>query len=203
MAFLYHTRLGVAHISTGDIFRREIARRSLLGRRVQRCVTSGRLVTDALVVQVMAAHLGRTTLRKGFVLDGFPRTERQASGLDRVLNERGFPLDGAVYLTSPQALLVRRLSGRRVCGRCGVNYHIRTMRPKRTGRCDRCGGPLTTRKDDHPVTIKKRLAVDRQAARPLLQYYQRSRLLHRVNGAGHIETVFARTLGLFRRQGWL
>lgn len=203
LASLYEARLGLAHLSTGAIFRQEIARHSALGRRVQRCVGAGRLVSDSLVVQVMAAHLDRKTLARGCVLDGFPRTERQAAGLDRILTRNGFPLDGAVCLDVPEPLLIRRLSGRRVCERCGANYHIRTMRPTRAGRCDRCGGRLIARKDDEPSTIRKRLAVDRKAARPLLRHYQRRRLLHRVNGAGRIETVFRRTVTLFRRQGWL
>ena len=203
LASLYTARLGIAHLSTGELFRQEIAKGSRLGRRVNRYVTNGRLVPDALVVEVMAARLTARTLRRGFVLDGFPRTQGQAAGLARVLRKKGHVLDGAVYLTSPQWLLVRRLSGRLVCARCGENYHIRTMRPRRTGRCDRCGGRLITRKDDQPDTIAKRLRIDRKAAAPLLAYYRRGGLLYRVNGAGHVETVYVRTLKLFRRTGWL
>ena len=203
LAVLCASRLGLAHLSPGQIFREKIARNSPLGRRVNRYVTSGRLVPDALVVQVMTARLGAKTLAGGFVLDGFPRTRGQAAGLDRVLRRKRRPLDGAVYLTSPEALLVRRLSGRRVCPRCGMNYHVRTMRPKRPGRCDRDHAPLVIRKDDQPETTKKRLAIDRKASRPLLAYYRRHRLLYNVDGAGHIETVFVRTRKLFRRNGWL
>ena len=203
LALLYGTRLGLAHFSTGEIFRQEIARRSALGRRVQRYVTGGRLVPDALVVTVMVARLGRNTLRRGLVLDGFPRTAGQAAGLDRALREKFQPLDGAVYLSAPEPLLVRRLSGRRVCSRCGANYHLRTMRPKRPGRCDRCRGRLMTRYDDQPETIRKRLDVDRKASKPLLAYYRRRGLLYEVDGRGHIETVYRRTLRLFRRVGWL
>ena len=195
--------MGVAHLSTGEIFRQEIARGSALGRQVQRYVTSGRLVPDALVVQVMAARLDRATLARGLVLDGFPRTRGQAAGLDRVLRRKGKPLDGAVYLTSPVSLLIRRLSGRRVCARCGANYHLRTMRPRRVGRCDRCLGPLISRKDDQPETIKKRLLLDRKTAAPLLTYYRRRGLLYRVDGRGRIDAVYARTIKLFRRLGWL
>jgi len=203
LASLYDARLHIAHLSTGEIFRREMARRSLLGRRVQRYVTSGRLVPDRLVVEVMTARLDSRTLRKGFVLDGFPRTQGQADGCDRVLRRQGTPLDGAVYLRCPPLLLIRRLSGRRVCARCGANYNVRTMRPKRAGRCDRCDGSLTVRKDDQPETISRRLAVDRKAAAPLLAYYRRKRLLFQVDGAGSLETVYGRTLKLFRRNGWL
>ena len=220
LALLCGDRLGLTHLSTGEIFRQEMARESLLGRRVRRYVTSGQLVPNALVVRVMASRLkgprrsprtteapqGRRPMvrgSRGFVLDGFPRTAGQAAGLDRVLRTRRLPLDGAVYLTSPKALLVRRLSGRRVCPSCGANYHLRTMRPKRPGRCDRCGSALVTRKDDQLATIRKRLDVDERAAKPLLAYYRRRSVLYEVDGRGHIETVFRRAVTLFRHQGWL
>ena len=201
LASLYQSRLGIPHVSTGEIFRQEIARGSALGRRVQRYVTAGRLVPDALVVQVMAARVGR--LRAGFVLDGFPRTRGQAAGLDQVLARRRMPLDAAVHLTSPQALLIQRLSGRLVCAQCGENYHVRRLPPRRPGRCDRCSGRLVTRKDDQPATIRKRLAIDRTAAAPLLAYYRQRRMLHRVDGTGRVDTVYDRTLRLFQRRGWL
>ena len=202
LASLYRQRLGVPHLSTGEIFRHEIARNSRLGQRVKRFVTNGRLVPDTLVVEVMASRLSGNG-RKGFVLDGFPRTRGQAARLDRVLERQRQSLDGALYLTSPESLLVQRLSGRRVCEKCGENYHVRRMPPRRPGRCDRCGGRLITRKDDEPATIRKRLAIDHRAATPLLNYYRRRGILHEVNGSGHVDTVFGRTLRLIRREGWL
>ena len=203
LASLYKLHLGLAHLSTGQIFRQEIARNSGLGRRVKRYVTNGSLVPDQLVVTVMAAHVGVRGPRTGFVLDGFPRTVRQAEGLDRVLETQHRALDGVIYLTSPESLLVRRLSGRRVCKQCGENYHIRTRQPKRSGRCDRCGGHLIVRTDDQPMMIKKRLMIDRRASQPLLGYYRRRGLLHPVDGRGRVERVYARTLRLFDCLGWL
>lgn len=203
LASLYTERLGVPHLSTGQLFRGEIARNSALGRRVKAYVTKGHLVPNSLVVEVMAKRLTGRDSKSGFVLDGFPRTRGQAAGLDRVLRRLRQVLDGAVYLTSPEPLLVRRLSGRRVCVKCGDNYHVRTMRPKRAGRCDRCQGRLMVRRDDAPETIRKRLNVDRRAAAPLLAYYRRKGLLFPVNGTGHVETVYRRTMGLFRRNGWI
>ena len=204
LATLYRERLHVPHLSTGHIFREEIARNSLLGRRVSAYVTRGLLVPNKLVIEVMAHRLScREDSARGFVLDGFPRTRGQAAGLDGVLRRHHQALDGAVYLTSPTALLVRRLSGRRVCSRCGTNYHVRTMRPARAGRCDRCDGALIIRKDDLPETIRKRLAIDRNAATPLLDYYRKRGLLFLIDGAGRVEIVYRRTMGLFRRQGWL
>jgi adenylate kinase len=185
------------------MFRQEIARRSALGRRVHRYVTSGRLVPDALVVTVMASRLSKAQLDRGIVLDGFPRTAGQAAGLDRVLKRRRRPLDGAVYLDVPMTVLVRRLTGRRVCPRCGANYHVRTMKPKRTGRCDRCLARLIIRNDDEPRTIKKRLLIDRAASTPLLAYYRRRGVLYRINGAGRVGKVFERARFVFVRHGWL
>jgi adenylate kinase len=202
LASLCKTRLGLTHLSTGAIFRQEIELGTTLGKRVQRYVTNGRLVPPNLVVEVMASRLPRRG-KKGFVLDGFPRTRSQARGLDRILKKRKQALTAAVYITSPQALLVRRLSGRRVCQRCAENYHMRTMRPRHTGQCDRCNGKLITRKDDQPKTIRQRLRIDRKEAAPLLAYYQKQGLLHRVNGEGHITSVFTRTLALFEKEGWM
>ncbi len=203
LASLIGQRLRVAHLSTGAIFREEMSRRTSLGRRVAQYVTSGRLVPDALVVQVMGAQLRRLAAATGFVLDGFPRTAGQAAGLDRVLSRLRRPLDGAVILTAPARLLVWRLSGRRVCERCGANYHVRTMRPKRPGVCDRCRGRLGVRKDDEPRTIARRLAVDRTAARPLVRYYRRGGRLFPVDGRGSVERVYGRAVALCRRQEWL
>ena len=203
LAALCTQRLGVEHVSTGEIFRLEMARHSALGRRVQRFVTGGKLVPDTLVVQVMAKRLSRSLASRGFVLDGFPRTVGQARGLDAVMRRMRRPLDGAVYLTAPEAVLVRRLSGRRVCSRCGANFHVRTMRPKRSGHCDRCQGGLAIRQDDRPATIKRRLRIDRATASPLLRYYQQRTTLHRVNGTGPLERVFQRIRALCQRQGWL
>jgi adenylate kinase len=204
LASLFHKRLGVPHLSTGQIFRDEIARNSALGRRVKTFVTQGLLVPNTLVVEVMAKRLSdRRAASRGFILDGFPRTRGQASGLDHVLRRHGQSLDGAIYLTSPMPLLVRRLSGRRVCERCGENYHIRTMRPQLPGRCNRCHGKLIIRKDDLPETIRKRLSIDRKQASPLLGYYRQRRLLTMVDGTGNVETVYKRAHGLFRRKGWI
>ena len=203
LAALYRERLGLAHLSTGEIFRQEMKRGSALGRRVQQYVTSGRLVPDSLVVEVMASKLTAKTLSSGFVLDGFPRTRGQAAGLNRALARARQSLDGVISLAGPEAMLIRRLSGRRVCSTCGSNYNIRTMRPKKPGRCDHCQGTLIVRKDDQPATIKTRLMVDRKAAAPLLAYYTKQGSLYRVSGQGSLEAVFARTVALFRRKHWL
>ena len=203
MAHLLAERLGVAHVSTGELFRQEIRRATTLGNAVMRYVNQGRLVPDALVVDIMTSRLSRRLLARGIVLDGFPRTVGQAKGLDRFLKTVRRPVSGAVYLDCPQAVLIRRLGGRRVCSRCGAIYHIRNMRPKRANVCDRCQGPLIIRKDDQAATIRKRLAIDRVEATPLLAYYRKARVLYRLNGGGSSTDTFPRLLHLLQRQGWL
>ncbi len=203
LASLCDEKLSVAHVSTGEIFRHEIARGSALGKRVQQYVKNGRLVPDELVVEVMVKRLASPKFVKGFLLDGFPRTQKQAAGLDAALVKRERPLHGAVYIASPQDVLVRRLSGRRVCVGCSLNYHIRTMRPKKAGICDRCARPLVLREDDKPETVRKRLKLDAKNAAPLLAYYKARKRLYRVDGRGHIDTVYKRANQLFRKLGWV
>ena len=203
MAHLLSERLGIAHVSTGELFRQEIQRATALGKAVMRYVNQGRLVPNALVVDIMTSRLSRRLLDRGIVLDGFPRTVGQAKGLDRFLKTMRRPLCTAVYLACPQAVLIRRLGGRRVYSRCGPIYHIRNMRPKRPNVCDRCRGPLMIRKDDQAATIRKRLAIDRVEAKPLLAYYRDADMLSRLNGGGSSTQTFPRLMQLLTRQGWV
>ena len=202
LAQQFSKRVGLAHLSAGELFRQEILRRSTLGKRVSRYVTSGRLVPDAIVVRVMTKRLSRRLLGQGVVLDGFPRTVGQAQGLDTFLAHTRHPLDGAIALRCPARALIVRLGGRRICSRCGAIYHVKNMPPKQAGRCDRCGGSLSVRKDDQVATIRKRLAIDRVQSQPLLAYYRQQRRLYRLDGSGSSEQVFRRSMVLFRRQGW-
>jgi adenylate kinase len=205
LAALCEQHLGIPYVSTGQLFREQIARKTKLGLEVQSYVSRGQLAPDELVVRVMTRQLARKEFIKGFILDGFPRTVEQAKGLEEALERLRTPLQGALYVSSPQETLIRRLSGRRVCPNthCGATYHTRTMRPKVVGTCDHCGSALTTRVDDQPETISKRLAVDAENAKPLLAYYRSRKLLYRVDGRGHINTVYRRTRELFRRLGWI
>lgn len=203
LAETFSRRVGLEHLSTGELFRQEIGRRSALGQDVQRYVTEGRLVPDALVVRVMTRQLTRRRRTRGFVLDGFPRTVAQAQGLDAYLRRHRAPLTAAIYLVCPRTVLIDRLSGRRVCRTCGANYHLRNMPPARAGRCDRCGGRLGIRKDDRPSTILKRLAIDRSQSRPLVAYYRKRRLLIRLRGTGRSGQTLGRALKLCRQRKWV
>jgi adenylate kinase len=173
-------RYGPAQISTGDLFRAAMGRESPLGRSVKGYIESGRLVPDEVTSAVVAERIAEPDCRKGFMLDGFPRTLPQAQALDGLLAARGLPLDAVLYFDVTDEVAIERLSGRRTCSKCNANYHVRHMPPKEAGRCDRCGSALTQRPDDKPETIRKRLEVYVQQTRALVEEYERRGLLRRI-----------------------
>lgn len=185
---------GVPHISTGDAFRQAVAEGTPLGRLAQEYMQRGELVPDQVVNGVVAARLDREDCAGGFVLDGYPRTVAQAEALAGMLRERGLALDAVVDLVVSEEELVSRAAGRRVCSRCGANYHVRFRPPREPGRCDLCGGGLVQREDDRPETVTRRLAVYRQQTEPLVDFYRRQALLVPVNGTGGVEEVTAAIL---------
>lgn len=142
----------------------------------------GVLVPDALVIQVVVERLALPDAARGFILDGFPRTVAQAQALDTALEQRRQPVELAIHFRTSEDVIVRRLSGRRICRACGANYNIHTLRPRREGQCDRCGGELYQRSDDLPETILTRLEVYQRESRPVLDYYDARGMLRHVNG---------------------
>ena len=182
---------GLLQIATGDIFREAATAGSSLGLEAKRYMDQGALVPDGVVVSLVTEWLERPAARKGFVLDGFPRTLAQAEALDRLLAERGLALDRVIVLDVSESELVRRLTGRRVCRRCGASYHRSSSPPRVPGRCDRCGGELYQRDDDREATVRRRLALYEQETPPLLAYYRRRGLLTVVKGEGSVEAVAA------------
>ena len=185
-------RAGLPHISTGDMLRQAMKDGSPLGRRVRDVVERGDLVPDALIGEIMEERLSRPDARLGFLLDGFPRTAPQADLLDRVLAARGQRLDGVINLEVPEAEIVERLAGRRVCGSCGATYHVRFNRPRAEGVCDACGGRLVQRPDDREEAIVGRLRAYREQTRPLEERYQKVGLLLTVDGRGTPDEVYGR-----------
>jgi len=164
-------RYKTPHISTGDIFRQEMEKATPLGLKVQEYVNSGRLAPDELVLEVMTTRLSQPDCANGFLLDGFPRTVNQAESLDSFLTTAKRPLDKVVYLSLSEAEVIRRLSSRRQCAKCGKVYNILTKPPKTADLCDGDGGKLMQRDDDHPETIEKRLRVFNDLTEPLIAYY--------------------------------
>jgi len=187
-------RWGVPQIATGDMLREAVAAGTELGRQAKSYMDSGGLVPDAVIIGLVGEALARPEAGKGFVLDGFPRTLPQAEALDRLLDERGLKLDRVVLFRTPEAELLRRITGRRVCGQCGRNYHLASSPPAKAGICDNCGGPLHQRSDDEEATVRRRLAVYERDTRPLVEYYQSRRLLEEIAGDGPVDQVFEAVL---------
>jgi adenylate kinase len=184
-------RWSVPQVSTGDMLREAVARGTRLGLEARRYMDAGELVPDAVMIGLVRERLTQPDGRKGFVLDGFPRTAAQAEALDRLLETEGTPLDRVVLFQLADEELVTRLSGRRVCGSCGRNYHVTFSPPRVAGRCDACGGELSQRTDDEEATVRRRLAVYARDTRPLVDYYRRRGLLTTISGAGTMDAVHA------------
>jgi adenylate kinase len=182
-------------ISTGDILRAEAKRKSPLGLEARRYMDRGELVPDGVMIGVIEQRLRQADCKRGFILDGFPRTVAQAEALDAVLRELGCALDRVVSLDVPKEELIKRLSGRRVCRECGAMHHIIFDPPTNAGICNKCNGDLYQRDDDHEDIIAARLDVyDRETA-PLREYYRKRGLLAEVDGIGSRDDILARILG--------
>jgi len=160
--------LKIASIATGDIFRNEIKRNTILGKKVAPWVSSGELVPDDIVVSVLEKRIKEPSSKKGFILDGYPRTVQQAKALDTMAR-----IDAVIRLIVPEWIIIERLSNRRICSKCGAIYNLRHLKPRIEGVCDKCGCPLYQREDDKPEVIKERLKVYERQTQPLIEYYRR------------------------------
>jgi adenylate kinase len=178
----------VLHLATGDMLREAVATGSPLGREAKTYMDQGALVPDDVIIRMMAERLGDAAGR-GFILDGFPRTIAQAEALARLLKDLGQTLDTVVNFDVSEPELLRRLTGRRVCRKCGHTYHLTSNPPKRPGVCDACGGELYQRDDDTEATVRNRLEVYRRQTAPLLDYYRQRNLLVTVSGEGPLATI--------------
>ncbi len=159
--------LGVLAISTGDIFRGEIKDGTELGKKIKGYLDSGQLVPDETVIEVIKDRIGKPDCKKGFILDGFPRTIKQASALDKTVK-----IDACIYLSVPKETIVERLTARRTCKDCGAIYNLFVLKPKQEGICDKCGGKLIQREDDTARVIEERFRVFEEQTAPLLKYYR-------------------------------
>jgi adenylate kinase len=182
---------GVPQVATGDMLRESVAAGAPLGLEAKRYMDAGELVPDEVVIGLVEERLDRPDAARGFVLDGFPRTAAQAEALDATLRRRGQSLDRVVFLDVGREELIRRLTGRRVCGRCGTAFHLVSAPPRVAGRCDKCGGELTQRSDDTREAVATRLDVYEKQTAPLLAYYRDRGLLVTVPGEGPMDRVAA------------
>ena len=182
-AALVSKALGIAHISTGDMFRRAIREQTPTGLDAKRYIDKGELVPDEVVVAMVKERLAEPDCQHGYILDGFPRTIDQAEALGKITE-----LDAVIDIEVPDEHLVRRLSGRRVCSKCSGTYHVSTLNGE---DCPKCGTKLTQRADDAPETVLSRLDVYHKQTAPLIEYYKNKGLLQEVDGAQPLDTVLS------------
>ena len=183
-------KYGIPHISTGDIFRANIKEGTELGKKAKTYMDQGLLVPDELVVDLVVDRLQQDDCKKGYVLDGFPRTIPQAESLDAALAKVGDKMEYAIDVNLPDENIVNRMGGRRACVGCGATYHIVYNPTKVEGICDACGEKLILRDDDKPETVQKRLGVYHEQTQPLIDYYTKAGILKEVDGTVDMEEVF-------------
>ena len=185
IASILSKKYKIPHISTGDIFRDSIEEGTELGKKVKEFLDSGELVPDDITIQVVEKRLNKDDVKKGFILDGFPRTLSQAKMLEKIKK-----IDKVLNFVADEKTIMDRLSGRRICEKCNEVYHIKNMQPKVEGICDKCGSKLTQRSDEKPEVIKKRVKEYNKKTKPLIQYYRGRSLLADIWANFPIEDVY-------------
>lgn len=176
-------RYNIPAISTGNIIREALKTGTEMGLKAKSYMESGALVPDEVVIGIIKERIVKDDCKDGFILDGFPRTIPQAEALDKM----GIVIDKVVDIEVPDEKIINRMSGRRVCEKCGASYHLEYKKPKVEGICDACSGTLVQRKDDHPDTVKSRLDVYHSETEPLKDYYEKQGKLTVVEGQEEIE----------------
>jgi len=188
--------LNLPHISTGDILRQNVKSGTDLGVLAKGIMEQGLLVPDGLVARMLDERFNQADIKTGFILDGYPRTLAQAVTLDQILAKKKLNVDLVIYLDTSDQVIIKRLSGRLVCSKCGANFHLTNMPPKTKGLCDLCGQALYQRSDDVEETIRKRLEVYKQEAASLIEYYKKSNKLHRLIADLDPQVVLEQIIGL-------
>lgn len=182
---------GIPHISTGDMFRAAVKEGTELGLQAKACMDAGKLVPDEVTIGIVKERLAKPDCKKGFILDGFPRTVEQADALTGILKELGLSLTAALNITVPAADLIERAVGRRICKSCGATYHVKFNPSKKAGVCDTCAGDLYQRADDSEETMKNRLSVYEAQTKPLIAYYEKAGVYKEIDGRQPIDDVKA------------
>lgn len=194
-AGIFHERHGIPHISTGDMLRQAVRDDTAVGRLAQAYMQRGDLVPDPVMQEIVQERLAQPDAESGFILDGYPRTLPQADTLDRLLAQRDRSLDAVVFFQIRDEVLLRRLTGRRVCPVCGAIYHLDHKPPRVPGHCDNEGAELVQRRDDAPDTVLHRLRVFRQWTEPLVDHYRDRGLFLVVNAERNVEDIYEQILG--------
>lgn len=181
--------LKIPHISTGDILREAVKDKLPLGLKAKSYMDKGDLVPDEVVTGIVVERLKKPDTRGGYILDGFPRTIKQATDLDAALAKSG-GVDMVIFFETSEKVAITRLTGRRVCRKCGAIYHMTNMPPKKDGICDKCASELVQRPDDKEETVKNRLKVYEAQTKPLIDYYSRKSILKKVSGDLGVDELF-------------
>ncbi len=187
-------KYNIPHISTGEILRESVKNRTSLGLKAKSYLDKGRLVPDDVIIDVVKERLSMDDCKNGFILDGFPRTIPQAEALNSHVRDVK-----VINIHVDESEIIKRLSGRRVCRKCGANYHIIYSPPRNEGICNMCGGELYQRDDDTADTIKARLQVYKNQTAPLIDYYKKKNVLFTVSGKGSIQDIFNEILKVLNK----
>lgn len=193
--------LALPHISTGDMLREALRSASVLGLKAKEYMDRGELVPDDLVIALVRERLSQPDAKKGFILDGYPRTPDQAESLGKTLADLKMPLDVTLYFKTSLLVIIRRLGGRRICSQCGKTYHMTNFRPKVDGVCDVCQGSLMQRPDDREEAIENRLKVYEKQTAPLIEYYKEKNLLEEISGDLEVDDLNIVLEEIFKRRG--
>jgi len=186
-------KLGIAHISLGDVLREEVRKGSDTGRKAKEFMDAGKLVPDELTIALTRQRLSQPDVKAGIIVDGFPRSLVQAEAFDKMTAELKLKVK-VIYFEIDEEQVVERLSGRRSCKACGAIYHVKYNAPIDSGKCDKCGGELYQRSDDQEIAIRTRFEVYTNQTKPLIDRYQQAGVLARVQAAGPIEEIFKNLL---------
>ncbi|MGB9621661.1 MAG: adenylate kinase [Brevinematia bacterium] len=182
---LISEKLGIPHLSTGDILRSEISSGSELGKKVKDFVDKGLLVPDDLIADVLLNEISKDKYKKGYILDGFPRNLNQV----KIMEDKGILIDKVIFIDTSEEEILKRISGRRVCLNCGQVYNIYYNPPKVENKCDKCGSELIQRDDDKEEVVKSRLRTFRDSTLPVIDYYSKKGILFRINGDKNFDDI--------------